>query len=98
MTVTRVAKPNPGANRESWTGADVLHPKVLQRELAKHADAAGLALHPARVRQIVARFIAARGRCDIDNTVGIADYLRLIYADPTGDEAVRNITHGRRPR
>lgn len=75
--------PNLRANGER---ADAyLSPRVLAREAAKLVAELDLRIAPARIRQLVTSFVRD-GRTDIDFRTWF-----LAYADPTGEQAARNV-------
>jgi hypothetical protein len=60
----------------------------VRREFARLFAERDIATHPAEVRQIAARFCASgRPLSDVEAIV-------IAYADPTGEQAVRNVMRG----
>lgn len=76
------ASRNLPANGEQ---TEFLSTRVLAREAAKVCDDLKLPIRGARLRRLVERFVSDR-RSDIDLRTWI-----ICYADPTGEEAVRNV-------
>ena len=69
--------PNLRANGES-------SPRALMRDAAKAAADLGLAMSPCRIRRLVTRYLREGHTTDFRTWF-------LGYADPTGEQAVRNV-------
>jgi hypothetical protein len=72
------------------TGSRVLlPPRVVAREFARLFREHGVTAHPAEVRRLASRFVAAGH----DRLQDVETYV-LAYADPTGETAVRKVMRG----
>lgn len=74
---TATPRPNLRANGES-------SPRAHMRDAAKVAADLGLAMSPCRIRRLVARYLREGTTTDFRTWF-------LGYADPTGEQAVRNV-------
>ncbi len=72
------------------TGSRILlPPRLVAREFARLFRERGMAVHPAEVRQLATRFVAA-GHERLEDTEAWV----IGYRDPTGEAAVRNVMRG----
>jgi hypothetical protein len=72
------------------TGSRILlPPRVVAREFSRLFREHGVTAHPAEVRRLASRFVAAGH----DRLEDVEAYV-IAYADPTGETAVRNVMRG----
>lgn len=77
----------PAGSRE--TGGYLLPVGRVRREFARLFREHDIAAHPAEVRRIATKFCAA-GHTRLEDVEGWV----LWYADPTGEQAARNVDRG----
>lgn len=78
----------PAGSRENQSRVYV-GPRIVAREFSRLFRERHIAVHPAEVRVIAAKFCSVPGRqlADVEAYV-------LAYADPTGETAARNVDRG----
>ncbi len=76
------------------TGSRILlPPRLVAREFARLFRERGMAVHPAEVRQLAARFVA-----DGHERLEDAEAVVITYADHTGETAARQVDRERARR
>ena len=75
----------PAGSRENRSRILLPH-RLVAREFDRLFRGRGMAVHPAKVRQLATRFVA-----DGHERLEDAEAWFIAYADPTGETAVRNV-------
>lgn len=83
------ANPSPNLRANGESEDRFLSPRIVMREAAKVCADLDLDVRGPRLRLLVQRFIT-EGRADVDFRTWF-----ISYADPTGEQAVRNVMKGR---